>query len=63
MSVGLRILGVSRSSYNAFRNHAPSAGQLKREQRMAEIRTIYEESHEIYGAPQIAAKMQQKVTG
>ena len=27
---------------------------------MAEIRTIYEESHEIYGAPQIAAKMVQK---
>ena len=27
---------------------------------MAQIRTIYEESHEIYGAPKIAAKMQQK---
>ncbi|WP_330585256.1 IS3 family transposase [Parablautia muri] len=56
----LRILGVSRSGYNAFRKHTPSAGQMKREQRMAEIGTIYEESHEIYGAPKIAAKMRQK---
>lgn len=27
---------------------------------MAQIKTIYEESHEIYGAPKIAAKMQHK---
>ena len=27
---------------------------------MAEIKAIYEESHEIYGAPKIAAKMRQK---
>lgn len=27
---------------------------------MEEIRTIYEESHQIYGAPKIAAKMRQK---
>ncbi|WP_408637256.1 IS3 family transposase [Parablautia muri] len=33
---------------------------MKREQRMAEIGTIYEESHKIYGAPKIAAKMRQK---
>ena len=46
--------------YNTFRKHAPSASQMKKEQRMAEIRTIYEESHEIYGAPKIAAKMVQK---
>lgn len=56
----LRILGVSRSGYNAFRKHTPSAGQLEKEQRMEEIKAIYEESHEIYGAPKIAAKMRQK---
>ena len=55
----LRILGVSRSGYNAFRKHGPSAGQVKKEQRIEEIRAIYEESHEIYGAPKIAAKMRQ----
>ena len=56
----LRILGVSRSGYHAFKKHTPSAGQRKKEQRMAQIRTIHEESHEIYGAPKIAARMRQK---
>ena len=56
----LRILGVSRSGYNAFRKHRPSASRVKKEQRMEAIRTIYEESHEIYGAPKIAAKMRQE---
>ena len=56
----LRILGVSRSGYNAFRKRTPSAGQLKKKQRMAAIKTIYDESHKIYGAPKIAAKMRQK---
>lgn len=60
MSGVLRILGVSRSGYRAFREHPPSAGQMKKEQRMAQIRKIYEESHEIYGAPKIAAKMRQE---
>jgi putative transposase len=27
---------------------------------MSEIKTIYEKSHKIYGAPKIAAKMRQK---
>ncbi len=56
----LRILGVSRSGYNAFRKHTPSVSQVKKEQRVAETKTIYGESHEIYGAPKIAAKMRQK---
>ena len=56
----LRILGVSRSGYNAFRKRTPSAGQLKKKQRMAAIKTIYDKSHKIYGAPKIAAKMRQK---
>ena len=38
----------------------PSAGQVKKEQRIEEIKTIYEESHEIYGASKIAAKTRQK---
>lgn len=56
----LRILGVSRSGYNAFREHTPAASQVKKEQRMAQIKAIYKESHEIYGAPKITAKMRQK---
>ncbi len=38
----------------------PSADQVKEEQRISEIKAIYEESQEIYGAPKIAAKMRQK---
>lgn len=53
----LRILGVSRSGYIAFRKHLPSDCQIKKEQRMKEIKAIHEESHGIYGAPKIAAKM------
>lgn len=53
----LRISGVSRSGYLAFRRHIPSGSRIKKEQRMEEIRTIHEESHGIYGAPKIAAKM------
>lgn len=60
MSGVLRILGVSRSGYRAFRKHVPSAGQREKERRMAQIRMIYEESHEIYGAPKIAARMHRK---
>ena len=52
----LRILGVSRNGYLAFRKHIPSGSQIQKEQRMEEIRTIHAESHEIYGAPKIAAK-------
>lgn len=53
----LRILGVSRSGYNAFKKRLPSGYQVKKEQRMEEIKAIHEESHGIYGAPKIAAKM------
>ena len=55
-----KILGVSRSGYNAFRRHTPSASQVKKEQGTGQIRAIHEESHDIHGAPKIAAKMHQK---
>lgn len=53
----LRILGVSRSGYIAFRKRSPSRSRIKKEQRMEKIREIHEESHEIYGAPKIASEM------
>lgn len=56
----LRMLGVSRSGYAAYRTRVPSAGRREKERRMEDIRMIYEESHEVYGAPKIAAKMRQK---
>ena len=56
----LRILGVSRSGYYAFKEHAASDCQKKKERRMAQIKAIHEESHEIYGAQKIAEKLRQK---
>ncbi len=53
----LRILGVSRSGYIAFRKHVLSGRQIKKGHRMEEIKAIHEESHGIYGAPKIAEKM------
>ena len=53
----LRILGVSRSGYRAFKQRILSDCQSKKERRMEQIRAIYEESHGIYGAPKIAANM------
>ena len=57
VSEALRILGVSRSGYAAFKKHVLSVCQTKKERRMKEIREIYEESHGIYEAPKIAEKM------
>lgn len=49
----LRILGVSRSGYLRFKKRLPS-GREKRKQALKErILTIYEESHQNYGAPKI----------
>ena len=56
----LEIPGVSRNGCYAFKNRKPSRRQLKMEKRMEEIRQIYKESHEIYGAPKIAEKMREK---
>lgn len=56
----LRILGVSRTGYHAFKTHAPSERQKNKEKRMDEIREIHAESHDIYGAPKIASIMREK---
>lgn len=49
----LRILGVSRNGYYAFKRRKPSDRQLKKDARMDKIREIHSDSHEIYGAPKI----------
>ena len=56
----LRILGVSRSGYAAFKKRAPSESSIRKERRMEEIREIHAEPHEVYGAPKIAARMRGK---
>ena len=56
----LRILGVSRSGYAAFKGSPPSKSSIRKDQRMEAVRAIHAESHEIYGAPKIAAKMREE---
>ena len=50
----LRILGVSRSGYLAWKNRLPSNREKRKEQIKERIVEIYQESHQNYGAPKIA---------
>lgn len=49
----LRILGVSRSGYLAWKKHLPSSQELRRQRIKKRICGIYEESCPNYGAPKI----------
>lgn len=49
----LKILGVSRSGYNAWKNRKPSAGQLRKQKIKKKIIGIYDDSFQNYGAPKI----------
>ena len=50
----LRILGVSRSGYLAWKKRLPSNREKRKEQIKERIVEIYQESHQNYGAPKIA---------
>lgn len=50
----LRILGVSRSGYLAWKNRLPSNREKRKDQIKERIVEIYQESHQNYGAPKIA---------
>jgi putative transposase len=49
----LRILGVSRSGYNSFKDRLPSDRAKRKEEIKIKIKEIYDESHQNYGAPKI----------
>lgn len=49
----LKILGVSRSGYNSFKNRLPSDRAKRKEEIKVKIKEIYDESHQNYGAPKI----------
>lgn len=53
----LRILGVSRSGYNAWLNHVPSKTEAHRNRIKEQIKDIYDESHQNYGAPKITQQL------
>lgn len=50
----LKILGVSRSGYEAWLNRMPSDQQLRKQAVKDQITEIYNQSHQNYGAPKIA---------
>ena len=54
----LRVLGVSRNGYYSFRKRLPSDRQQRKEAIMEKIMTIYNESHQNYGAPKITKVLQ-----
>ena len=50
----LRILGVSRSGYLAWKKRFPSRQETRKKSIKEKILSIYDESHQNYGAPKIA---------
>lgn len=55
----LKYLGVSRSGYRSFLKHKPSATEQRRSRVKKQIRKIYDESFQNYGAPKITQKLRQ----
>ena len=53
----LKHLGVSRSGYRAFLKHKPSATQKLKAVVKQQIRQVYDDSHQNYGAPKITAEL------
>ena len=49
----LRILGVSRSGYRAWKRRLPSSRELRKRKIKERIPEAYNDSHQNYGAPQI----------
>lgn len=56
----LKILGVSRSGYRSWRRRLPSDREIRKNSMKERIRTIYEESHQNYGAPKITECLRQE---
>lgn len=56
----LKIVGVFKSGYYAWRKRKPSKQQLYKEQIKHKIIQIYHESHQIYGAPKITSILREQ---
>lgn len=53
----LKHLGVSRSGYHAWLNRTPSEAAQRKMRIMEKIQKLYDDSHQIYGAPKIAREL------
>ena len=56
----LGILGFSRSGYRAWLRHIPSKSETRRREVKGEIRKIYDESGQNYGAPKISVILRRR---
>lgn len=56
----LKILGVSSSGYYSWKKRTPSEQEKRKQEIKKEIINIYNESHQIYGAPKIASILQSR---
>lgn len=55
----LKYLGVSRSGYHAWKKRVPSNTTKRREAVKANIKDIYDESKQNYGAPKITKQLRE----
>ena len=53
-------LHLSKSGYYNYLRRKPSKQSISKKERMQAIQTIYDDNHQIYGAPKIAKEMQKK---
>ena len=58
----LKYLGVSRSGYRSFLQRKPSQMQQRKENLKQDIRQIYEQFKQNYGAPKIAEELRKEGT-
>ena len=56
----LHDLGVSTSGYYAWKKHTPSQTESRRNEMKGKIQEVYQQSHQIYGAPKITAVLNQE---
>ncbi|WP_170917439.1 IS3 family transposase [Maledivibacter halophilus] len=56
----LKKLGVSSSGYYSFKKRVISNQKLRKQSLLTEITDIYNESHQIYGAPKITAVLRSR---
>lgn len=56
----LKKLGVSSSGYYSFKKRVISNQKLRKQSLLTEITEIYNESHQIYGAPKITATLRSR---
>ena len=58
----LKYLGVSRNSYRSYLQRKPSQMQQRKENLKQDIRQIYDQSKQNYGAPKIAEELRKEGT-